>query len=181
MGVNFEDNSEAVKSALDAALTSALYAAAAEVESQAAKNSPVDTGQLKGSWAHHVDESKMEATIGSPLEYAIWQEFGTGEHSLEGNGRQGGWHYQDAKGEWHFTKGNKPVRMLWNAFHTKKNTIQRIFESELKEAFKGSSTSGKASVKQHGNNGLKVDIKGAVNKVKQQYKKAESAMEKMEK
>lgn len=180
MSVKFEDNSKAVKSALDEALIAGLYAAAAEIESQAAQNSPVDTGQLKGSWAHKVDENKMEAVIGSPLEYAIYQEFGTGEYAYEGKGRKGGWRYQDAKGEWHFTKGNKPVRMLWNAFHTKRHTIQKIFENELKEAFKGSSTGGKASVKQN-SNGLKVNIKGAVNKVKQQYKKAESALEKMEK
>lgn len=135
MEIKFTDYSGEVKGKLEEALIAGLYAAA-EVESQAAQNTPVDTGQLKGSWANVVDEEKMEATIGSPLEYAIWQEFGTGEHSLEGKGRKGGWRYKDAEGKWWKTKGNKPIRMLWNAFNTKKNTVQKIIANEVKEAMK---------------------------------------------
>ena len=136
MEIKFTDYSGEVKGKLEEALIAGLYAAAAEVEGQAAKNTPVDTGQLKGAWAHVVDEEKKEATIGSPLEYAIWQEFGTGEYALENNGRKGGWRYQDAEGKWWKTKGNKPVRMLWNAFNTKKNTVHKIIANEVKEAMK---------------------------------------------
>lgn len=178
MSANFIDNSKEVKSALEQALIAALYTAAAEVESQAARNTHIDTGQLKGSWASIVDEGKMEATIGSPLEYAIWQEMGTGEWAVEGNGRKGGWRYKDDEGKWHFTKGNKPVRMLWNAFNTKKHTVQKIFENELKSSL-GGSTNSKVSVNKNGSNGLKVNLKGAVNQFKQQYNKAESALNKM--
>ena len=136
MEIKFTDYSGEVKGKLEEALIAGLYAAAAEVESQAAQNTPVDTGQLKGSWANVVDEEKMEATIGSPLEYAIYNEFGTGEYSLEGNGRKGGWRYKDAEGNWHFTKGRKPIRSLENAFHTKKNTVKKIIANEVKEAMK---------------------------------------------
>lgn len=123
MSVQFEDYSIEVKAAIDRATHNFLEEAASLVEDQAADNTPVDTGQLKGSFAHTVDRSKAEAKIGSPLEYSIYVEMGTGEYALKGNGRQGGWRYQDDKGEWHFTKGRKPVRMLWNAFNTKKNAI----------------------------------------------------------
>ena len=110
-----------------------LYEAAGEVQGQAAQNTPVDTGQLKGSWDYKVHESELKAIIGSPLENAIFTELGTGEYALEGNGRKGGWNYKDAKGEWHFTKGKRPVRMLHNAFITKMPTVEKIFQNKLKK------------------------------------------------
>lgn len=121
--VKFEDNSMKVKAAIDEALLQFLEKAASELQSQAARGTPVDTGQLKGSWAHTVDESNLEAKIGSPLENAIWTEFGTGEYALKGNGRKGGWFYKDDKGQGHFTHGKKPVRMLHNAFEQTKGKI----------------------------------------------------------
>ena len=43
-------------------------------------------------WTYQVDESKLEATIGNPMENAIWEEFGTGEYALNGDGRKGKWY-----------------------------------------------------------------------------------------
>lgn len=97
-GVEFTDNSEEIKLLLERATTEGLEAAAKEIKAQAVRNTPVKTGQLKGSWDHIVDEGKMDATIGSPLENAIWTEFGTGEYALKGNGRKDGWVYQDPQG-----------------------------------------------------------------------------------
>lgn len=130
--VKFEDNSMNVKAAIDEALLQFLEEAASELQSQAARGTPVDTGQLKGSWAHTVDESNLEAKIGSPLENAIWTEFGTGEYALEGNGRKGGWFYEDDKGQGHFTHGKKPVRMLHNAFEQTKGKIIKRAEQIMK-------------------------------------------------
>lgn len=130
--VKFEDNSMKVKAAIDEALLQFLEKAASELQSQAARGTPVDTGQLKGSWAHTVDESNLEAKIGSPLENAIWTEFGTGEYALEGNGRKGGWFYKDDKGQGHFTHGKKPVRMLHNAFEQTKGKIIKRAEQIMK-------------------------------------------------
>lgn len=130
--VKFEDNSMKVKAAIDEALLQFLEKAASELQSQAARGTPVDTGQLKGSWAHTVDESNLEAKIGSPLENAIWTEFGTGEYALKGNGRKGGWFYKDDKGQGHFTHGKKPVRMLHNAFEQTKGKIIKRAEQIMK-------------------------------------------------
>lgn len=126
--VKFEDFSVKVKNAIGKKVTQFLEEAASEVESAARRNSRVDTGQLKGSWEHTVNDSAQEATIGSPLENAIWEEFGTGEYALEGNGRKGGWFYEDDEGNGHFTHGKKPNRTLYRAFEDKKPAIQRRAE-----------------------------------------------------
>lgn len=123
MGVEFHDFSIQVKEALDEKAVAFLYEAAGELQSQAARNSRVDTGQLKGSWNYKVDEGDKEATIGSPLENAIWEELGTGEYAANGDGRQGGWFYVDDKGKGHFTRGKTPNHTLQRAFDSKKNAI----------------------------------------------------------
>lgn len=123
--VKFEDYSIKVKNAIAEKAAQFLEEAASEVESGARRNSRVDTGQLKGSWSHYVDDNAKSATIGSPLENAIWEELGTGEYALEGNGRKGGWFYVDDEGNGHFTHGKKPNRTLWRAFEDKKPVIQR--------------------------------------------------------
>lgn len=123
MSVEFQDFSIQVKKAVDDAAIKFLEEAASEIESQAQRNSRVDTGQLKGSWKHIVDVGDMKATIGSPLENAIWEEFGTGEYAVNGDGRKGGWSYQDDKGDWHHTHGKKPNRTLQRAFESKKNAV----------------------------------------------------------
>lgn len=128
--VRFEDFSVQVINALEDAIETYLHEAAGEVVSQTQRNTRVDTGQLKGSWQYNIDGNT--ATIGSPLENAIWEEFGTGEHALEGNGRQGGWSYKDAKGEWHYTKGKKPSRAFHKAFNTCKPKLIRQAEQVLK-------------------------------------------------
>lgn len=128
MSVEFHDYRIQVKGALNNKAVVFLEEAASEIESAAARNTPVDSGQLKGAWTHVVDANKKEATIGNPIEYAIWVEMGTGEYALEGNGRRGGWVYYDDSGKRHFTYGSKPVRMLHNAFVSMKNAIIRRAE-----------------------------------------------------
>lgn len=136
MSVEFIDNSEEIKIIFEKASVAGLEAAAAEVESQAIRNTPVDTGQLKGAWRYVVDDDKLEAAIGNTLENAIWTEFGTGEYALNNNGRKTPWCYQDSKGNWYTTTGKKPIRMLFNAFLTKKNTVIRIIEQHYKDRLK---------------------------------------------
>lgn len=135
--VEFTDNSIKVKSAMTEAMISWLYEAAYAIESQVKQNTAVDTGQTKGSWDFSVDESKGEAVVGSPLENAIWEEFGTGEYALNGNGRKGGWFYEDDKGNGHFTHGKKPRRALYKAFESKKTAVirraEQITKSEMEK------------------------------------------------
>lgn len=132
MSVEFHDYSVEVTDALNTAIVAWLYEAAGEIESQVKRNTPVDTGQLKSSWQYKVDENKGEVLIGSPLENAIWNEFGTGQYALNGDGRKTPWVYQDVKGNWHKTIGKRPQRSFHNAFESNKTKIQTAFENKLK-------------------------------------------------
>lgn len=133
--VEFIDNRVQIKRAIDDVVGAFLLESSAEIVSAAANNSRVDTGQLKGSWKANVNESKGEATIGSELENAIWEEFGTGEYAAKGNGRKGGWFYEDEKGEGHFTHGKKPNRTLQRAFDSCKGKIIRRAKQIFKARF----------------------------------------------
>ncbi len=133
MAVKFTDNRIQVTEAIKDKALQYLHEASGELVSQAARNAAVDKGQLKDSWNYKVDEGRLESAIGSPLENAIWEEFGTGEYALHGDGRKGGWVYEDAKGDWHRTTGKPPKRALYKAYISLKNPlIQRA-----KAMFKG--------------------------------------------
>ena len=130
--VIFEDFTIKVLGVIDDKINIILEEGAGEIEAGAKRNSRVNTGQTKNSFMHFVNTEFHEAYIGSDAENAIWEEFGTGEHALAGNGRKGGWAYKDAKGEWHFTYGKKPSRAFWNAYTSLKDKIikhaQNIFK-----------------------------------------------------
>lgn len=138
MSVKFTNNSAKVKGALNDAVIGYLYEAGGELEAQVKRNSKVgDTGQTKNAWTHVVDESKGECVTGNPLENAIWEEFGTGEFALHGDGRKGGWTYQDENdGTWHHTYGKKPHRAFQRAFNSLKNVLIRRAGEVLKERMK---------------------------------------------
>lgn len=152
--VKFEDNSMKVKAAINDALIAALHEAAGAVKSAAIRNSRSDTGDTRGKWDYIVDESAMEATVGNPLENAIWEEFGTGEFAIEGNGRKGAWYVPVEKvtgkkkptyngkvivingkngQKYYKTNGKKPNRTLERAFNQKKAAIEKMFERKMKE------------------------------------------------
>lgn len=131
--IKFEDYSIEVKQAIDEKTIAALAECAGEMEAQVKRNSRVDTGKTKNSFRHTVAVSERTAYIGSNDENAIWEEFGTGEHALKGNGRKGGWFYVDAKGDGHFTHGKKPSRAFWNAYISLKDKIIKRIEDALKE------------------------------------------------
>lgn len=130
--VEFTDYSAKVQTAITDAVIAWLYEVGGEIEAQTKRNTPVDTGQLEKSWTHVVDESKGEVVIGSPLENAIWTEFGTGEYALNGDGRKKPWRYEDVYGNWHTTTGKKPQRCLFNAFQAVKPKAIKALENKLK-------------------------------------------------
>lgn len=130
--VIFEDYSFKVQGAMDDKINAVLEECAGELEAATKRNSRVDTGQTKNSWMHFVNDEFHEAYIGSDSENAIWEEFGTGEYALAGNGRKGGWKYKDAKGEWHFTFGKTPSRAFWNAYNSLKTKIVNHFKNSFK-------------------------------------------------
>lgn len=126
--VKFTDNTVQVTKTIESAAIKFLEEAKATLASQAAKNSPVDSGDLKRSFTTDslVVDSEFKAYIGSSLEYAIYQEYGTGEYALQGNGRKDGWIYKSKKdGKYYFTRGTAPKRMLYRAFQTKKEAVKK--------------------------------------------------------
>ena len=76
--IEFEEFSFKVKGTMSELLGNALDEVGAEIESQAARNTRVDSGETKRKWDHLVEQNEQEAsvTIGNPLENAIWEEFG---------------------------------------------------------------------------------------------------------
>lgn len=130
--VIFEDYTIKVQDAIDGKINATLEECAGELEAQVKRNSHVDTGKTKNSFRHKVVDSEHAAYIGSNDENAIWEEFGTGEYALAGDGRKGGWAYKDAKGDWHYTTGKKPSRAFWKAFNSLKNKIINRIQESLK-------------------------------------------------
>ena len=130
--VKFEDFTIKVLAAMDDKIVAKLEECAGEIESQTKRNSRVDTGKTKNSFQHKVVDSELTAYIGSNDENAIWEEFGTGERALKGDGRKGGWFYEDAEGNGHFTHGKKPSRAFYNAYTSLKNKIINYLQNSLK-------------------------------------------------
>ena len=135
--VKFEDYSVQVEGVLEEAAIAYLHEAAGELVAQTKRNQTrVGTGQTKGQWTYVVDEDKLQATIGNPLENAIWEEFGTGEYALNGDGRKGGWVYKDDKGEFHFTFGKTPLRPFFTAMTKLKPKLEKMAAQKLKGKLK---------------------------------------------
>lgn len=103
-GVTFNDYSADVLNAMQGAVLRALERIGEQAEGYAKDLCPVDTGQLRNSISHAVDDGEQAAYIGSALEYAAYVELGTGTYA--DGGRPTPWVYQDAKGNWHWTRGN---------------------------------------------------------------------------
>lgn len=133
MSLEFEDNSMACKKKLEEKAIKWLYESAGELQAQVQRNTRVDSGQTKGSWQYKVDEGAQKAYVGSNLENAIWEEFGTGEYALHGDGRKTPWKYQDRHGNWHTTKGKRPRRALFKAYKSKEAGIRKAYERILAE------------------------------------------------
>lgn len=160
--VQFENFSVQVKNALEDAVIAYLHEAAGVLESATIRNSSLEKYkgiQARELWSHEVDEGDKTATVGSQHEAAYWEEFGTGEHALYGNGRKGWWVYvkgsdtprskqnyytQDeaeamaasmrAAGlDAYATNGRQPNRPLHNAFETKRSALIQRAEEVLKE------------------------------------------------
>ena len=126
MSIEYKNNSAKVKAALSDGVKAFLTEAGVELQAQTVRNSRKDTGNTAGSYDYKVDAGTYESSVhvGSNLENAIYEEFGTGEYALQGNGRKGGWVYKDAKGNWHKTNGKTPNRPLYNAFNTLRTPLQ---------------------------------------------------------
>lgn len=133
----FIDNSSAVKQAIEQAIQNGLEECGGEIESQVKSNTRVDNSDLKNSWYHKTEGDSC--VIGSPLENATWEEFGTGVYT--NGGRQTPWKYkyEGKKGRqgWRTTKGKKknPHGLKNTAFGMKKE-LEEHMQDILKEYLK---------------------------------------------
>ena len=130
MNVQFTDNSKEVLEAMQQAAVRALEKCGLTAEGYAKKLCPVDTGNLRNSITHTVDEEEPAAYIGSNVEYSAYVELGTGKYVS--GGRPTPWVYQDEKGNWHRTNGQKAQPYLKPAVSDHANTYRKIIEDELK-------------------------------------------------
>lgn len=137
--MEFVDNSDRVMSEMERVATAALTKAGLIIIGGTKPLTPVDSGNLRDSWDQQVDSDGNEITskVGSPHDYAIYQEFGTGEFAENGAGRKGGWVYTKPDGSRHFTMGTKPKKMLRTSFRKNKKVVQEILAEDLGNTFRG--------------------------------------------
>ena len=85
MSIETKDNTKEVLSALEKAIERGLEAIGLTAEGHAKKETPVDTGRLRNSISHAVEDKS--AYIGTNVEYAPYIELGArgrqGKHMLQ--------------------------------------------------------------------------------------------------
>jgi HK97 gp10 family phage protein len=117
----------------NSAMQQAMGRACAVVEAAAKTKAPKDTGQLRNSIKSKVeaDGGEIVGVIYTPLEYAPYVEYGTGLFAENGGRTDVPWKYQDDKGNWHTTSGQKPQPFLRPALDENQDKIIEILEEGL--------------------------------------------------
>lgn len=127
--VRFEDHSREVLSEFQRACVRALEKCGLTAEGYAKDLTPVDTGNLRNSITHRVDEGEPAVYIGTNVEYAPYVELGTGQYYP--GGRRDSWVYQDDRGTWHRTSGQRPRPYLKPAVADHGQTYRNIIREEM--------------------------------------------------
>lgn len=133
MNIKITDNSEEVKAAMQAAAIRALEKCGLTAEGYAKRLCPVDTANLRNSITHAVDPGELAAYVGTNSEYGPYVELGTGKYAEGGGGRPTPWVYQDEKGNWHWTAGNRAQPFIKPAVADHQRTYIDIIRNELKD------------------------------------------------
>ena len=104
--------------------------ACAIVERSAKQKAPKDTGALRRSITSKIEvvDDSIVGIVFTPLEYAPYVEYGTGLFAEEGGRIDVPWNYQDDKGEWHSTSGQKPQPYMRPALEENREKIKRLFK-----------------------------------------------------
>lgn len=136
----FIDNSKQVKKQLRDVGETAMEAALLFIEGQAKSLAPVASGELRDKIDHRIinRDGNILGQVGSPLKYAVYVEYGTGEHSKNGAGRKGGWVYKGPDGKFYFTRGMKAQPFLTPAFRRNRKQIEELIGGKYKSTFRGS-------------------------------------------
>lgn len=132
MEIEFKDNTKAALEEFRSACLRALERCGSQAEGYAKDLAPVDTGNLRNSISHRVDDGEPAVYIGSNTSYAPYVELATGIYA-EG-GRPTPWVYQDENGNWHWTRGNKAQPFLKPAVADHAKEYQSIIKTELENA-----------------------------------------------
>ena len=115
MSVTFTDNSAQYLAELNTATKAALEAVGNQAVSHAKQNvtaaGRIASGTMRDSISHKVQGDTVY--IGTNVSYAIYNEMGTGVYIA--GGRKSPWAYKDAEGNWHWTRGMRPIHFLKNA------------------------------------------------------------------
>lgn len=130
MEIHLTDNSKMVLEEFQTACIRALERCGSQAEGYAKDLVPVDTGRLRNSISHKVDDGEPAVYIGSNTSYAPYVELGTGKYT--DGGRPTPWVYQDDNGNWHWTAGNPAHPFLKPAVANHAGTYRNIIEDELK-------------------------------------------------
>ena len=129
--ITFTSHLDEVLKAADEQIARAMEIVGGMAESNAKELCPVDTGNLRNSISHALEDNGHTVVIGSGVTYAPYVELGTGKYA-ESGGRQTPWSYQDSKGNWHTTSGMPPRPYLRPAIQDHVSEFQTVIESELK-------------------------------------------------
>lgn len=137
----FQDFSVQVKDAMKAEADAWLYTWSNEIASQARRNCQMDGNvgvQLRGSYTTSVDTTAGEAKIGSTLEAAYWEEYGTGSHAdtVKNGGKQG------RKDWWVYVK-DQPPRDKESTHYKTEAEARAVADSMRSEGFDAYATNGR--------------------------------------
>lgn len=134
--VSYKDK---VMSQMDATVERGMTKVLEIIKSAAKSGTAVSSGQLRNRIDYQLKKigGQIVGVVGSPENYAIYVEFGTGEFAENGSGRKGGWVYQDPSGEWFFTWGQEAQPFMRPAFRQNKDVTKEILSKELGATFKG--------------------------------------------
>ena len=89
----------------------------------------VKTGALRNSISHQVESSEEAVYIGSNLEYAVYNEVGTGREYP--GGRQTPWAYKDKDGNVFWTTGMVGIHFLEKAISEHTEEYNAMAQQEL--------------------------------------------------
>ena len=138
MSVKLTDNSSEILYAAAEAKKAALEAVGLKAEKYAKKEltdfPAVDTGRLRNSITHATVLEEGAEYIGTNVEYGKWIEHGTGIYASDGQGKKDPWVYQDDEGNYHLTKGVRPVHFLKKAATEHTKEYREITEEKFENA-----------------------------------------------
>lgn len=101
------------------------------VEGKAKDMAPYEFGRLRSSITHEVthEGGEIVGRVGTNVDYAIYQEFGTGIYAENGKGRKTKW-LAPIGGGFRWTVGNKAQPFLRPALEHSKAIIMRLFRNK---------------------------------------------------